>query len=164
VQQAKFCSQCGVEFSTEQDVADLADHLIALAKDSETKPEQLDEIIKAHANCETGEPCEVCEYMSEELFTNPYEELSQNTALSPAQQNEVFRIGSLAQGAEVSLTINFARNNSICDDLKHVVLSAREFIPFHVGDDFDEIMALLCDAAEENPRFSKAEVKRLRSE
>ena len=142
-------------------MADLADQLIAKAKDANTTTEYLDELIEAHASCQSGKTCELCEYIDEELFTTVYIALSENTSLSPDRQMKVFNIGSDWQGCVVSLILNFARNPSICDELKDVVLSARDFVGVHVDDDIDDYMATLRDAAEENPRFSKHEIDQL---
>jgi hypothetical protein len=177
-QQAKFCDECGTQFSTAQgagspapvqpqadgpsgeskNLAQRAQLLLNQVSDEDVTAAELDEIIASHKPCFEESLCDLCTHLDEEHGTDIYTKLAENPALNSSQQSEVFRVGSLWQGNQVGLVWAFASNPSVADEMKEVVVHAFDFVVSHVDNDLREYLNSLRKVIEENPRFTHADL------
>lgn len=128
-----------------------AEELLAIVQSPNTSRKLLDSILDEHEKCMADrDECDVCEYITDELFESLLHSMAPNPVLSPDQQARLLDFAT-KERQEDPFLLYLAENPNLSDAMKENLLDVSTLPAV----DASGFLSSLLRRIQENPRFTK---------
>ncbi len=121
---------------------------------------ELSGVLTEHESCFSGEECDVCTYMDEELNEWLLVCMAGNPNITEELENSIHSAALSWQGRDTAVLMALSKNQSLSESMKEFILDADLW--YGMGDG-EELVERLLEIMEENPIYSLEEIEKFKA-